>query len=266
MKFELRSDCTSSPLAHISQSPRPKDMLEIQNETFESLIKKTFPSEHLQKRILEARDEMIYLHSDQEPRDDGVPYPCHPLEVATAVIELFGVIDPNIIISALFHDSLEDQAKKILESYTIDALNEDELISAARIEMQARWGGNVAHTIALLTNPNFTELARQLQESGDTRALQDIKHGIYKDHVLHLLDHSEAFIVKMGDFASNVLKVFLLEECQQKKKLINKYTPVVLSLLEASQETHQAPYIDQVLAIMKPEFEKYMVLFNEREQ
>src|SRR5436190_14706840 len=68
----------------------------------------TMPDECVQ--ILRAAETAGHWHADQKSKGvSGAPYIGHLLEVARLVAEATRAKDPNLIIAALLHDSIEDQ-------------------------------------------------------------------------------------------------------------------------------------------------------------
>ena len=64
--------------------------------------------------IHDALGVMLDAHCEQKGRQSGEDYAQHPLEVALHVIEQFGATSPEVIIAALLHDTVEDQARKLV--------------------------------------------------------------------------------------------------------------------------------------------------------
>ena len=236
------------------------EIIELHRCAFLDKIARAGFSPESYQMIAAASEEMIRLHREQESRDDGLPYCSHPFEVAAACVELFEIDDPSVVIAALFHDSLEDQVDKIIEGIPTQGLSQDEKIDLARLELAQKWGHEVSDIVTLLTNPNYTAAALLLQEGGDLRALQDIKHELYYKHVIGLIEFPSAFAVKMADYQSNALQVFSLPESVQKQKLISKYTPVIVTLLTQLDRGDLAgsKLVEQVVAAMRPGFERYL--------
>ncbi len=88
-----------------------KRYLEGEIEGLMDLIKeKGSLSAEEERRLNETALTVMYAHKDQR-RKDGQPYFVHQLEVAIALVELFGVTDPAILQIALLHDTREDEAK-----------------------------------------------------------------------------------------------------------------------------------------------------------
>lgn len=251
--------------AAVVGSKRSVDIIELHRQAFLEKIKAANLSEAEYARIERASVEMVALHSDQEARDDGLPYCCHPFDVAGVVVELFSITDPDTIIAALFHDSFEDQLEKIIASFNTQELNAEEKFDLARQMFTQQWGQNVSDYVTMLTNPNYTAAAKVLQAQGDVRELQDIKHDLYHKHVLSMLDFPSVFAVKMADFSSNALNVFALPESPQKHKLLSKYTPVILSLVELLNKgaLDESPQVKSVMQAIEPGFQRYLKMYND---
>lgn len=64
-------------------------------------------------RILAALELMVELHLNQAPRPDGSQYIEHPLAVAAQVLEAMVRKDPDVVVAALLHDAVEDQAERL---------------------------------------------------------------------------------------------------------------------------------------------------------
>ncbi|PYT01493.1 MAG: phosphohydrolase [Acidobacteria bacterium] len=59
--------------------------------------------------ILRAASFAAKKHTDQKRKgNDDQPYINHPLEVANMLVNIGGVSDPDIIVAALLHDTVED--------------------------------------------------------------------------------------------------------------------------------------------------------------
>ncbi len=67
-----------------------------------------------QKRVLQAIDFMMTLHKEQKRKGRDVPYITHLFSVASKVLECGG--NEEQFISALLHDSVEDQSKSTNET------------------------------------------------------------------------------------------------------------------------------------------------------
>ncbi|MBU1922051.1 HD domain-containing protein [Patescibacteria group bacterium] len=77
---------------------------------FRKLIKKF--SESDKKDVVEAFEFAKKWHGKQM-RDEDVPYIIHPVRVANILMEELNYYDPDVIISALLHDVVEDTSIKV---------------------------------------------------------------------------------------------------------------------------------------------------------
>jgi len=59
-------------------------------------------------KILEAASFAAEKHKDQARKGSGQPYVNHPLEVAKLLADVGGVVDADMIIAGLLHDTVED--------------------------------------------------------------------------------------------------------------------------------------------------------------
>ena len=59
--------------------------------------------------ILNAADFAAYKHRNQRRKDEEkTPYINHPIAVARAISEIGNIEDPEVLVAALLHDTLED--------------------------------------------------------------------------------------------------------------------------------------------------------------
>lgn len=174
---------------------------------------------------------MLEVHFDQNPRPDGTPYMDHPLTVADKLMDMMVKPDPKLAISALLHDSVEDQSNKLAEKYKGNDTNStlsDEQMALEYIKVH--FGTRVERTVAALSNPDFdTQLAvLGINESHpDYRVRKNI---LYAQHVAEISENADAFIIKLMDFTSNAGDLMKLPEGSQKIKLMRKYGPVVSTM------------------------------------
>src|ERR1044071_9612039 len=104
-------------------------------------------------RIDSALHLMLEVHADQADRVDGTPYVEHPLSVGATVLALQEEKDADIIIAALLHDSVEDQAAKLAKKagqYGSALADQDVALSY----ISSRFGQRVAKIVTALTNPD----------------------------------------------------------------------------------------------------------------
>ncbi len=202
------------------------------------------------KKITEAMDLMIILHVDQKDRPDGPPYLSHTTNVARRLIEEYGVSDPELIIAALLHDSVEDQVEKLSER---SSSTETEPRLRALDYIEQRFGKRVRYIVAELSNPEGG--GEELKARKATMTEHDIaraKMDIYKEHVRSMVTKVNfetgkpdvgIALIKLGDFSDNALSLHRISErneageIDQKKlgkkvKLCVKYAPVIEVFIE----------------------------------
>jgi hypothetical protein len=193
----------------------------------ESLVRSLFPLTYDQERILDALSAMICVHRSQKDRPEGTPYVSHPLEVALYVLLRFGRSDPDVLMAALLHDAVEDQADKLVAPCVASDLSRRGLRQAALEALGHRFGARVAELAGLLVNPDPDEASGVL--SGLDEAEQEAcKHQLYREHVQSLWDGDpDALLIKLADFSQNALRLDRLEEGPKKDRLRRKYGPVI---------------------------------------
>lgn len=234
---------------------------DVLKEEFITLIKENFSSEDV-VLIKEAVDLSEEVHKDQEQYDKR-PYFEHPLEVASIIINKFKINNnKDLIISALLHDSLEDQSEKLFASHmedndffikNFDALNLDVFTKKtdtvvkklAFFYLKEKFGKLVAKRISYLSKPDFNSLI--LKFSGkkfSDENKEKLKNEKYKEYFHGLLGvkDSGVLIIKCADLLNNISKNRFLEDEKQKKKFIKKYFPVVrdvvIPFLQNIDENH----------------------------
>lgn len=198
--------------------------IEEEIDQFKEAVEAKFGKEDREK-ILSALDLMLYLHCDQEDRIDGKPYIIHPLEVADDLINKYDVNDADLVVGALLHDSVEDQADKLLG---IDSANKD-LEKASKEESQELafaeignlYGERVEDMVRGLTNPDFDQMMEELELEG----IEKEKRELYKEHVEKAIKKPDVFVVKLSDFIRNAGNV--PKEKQKREHFVKKYGPVI---------------------------------------
>jgi hypothetical protein len=168
------------------------------------------------KEIVFALQHMIRLHIDQKPRSGGIPYVAHPLKVASDVLKLG--LSKDYIIAALFHDSLEDQSKK-LWTYWFPQSHLDDTENWITW-IQSMFGKKVARIVNKLSNPSFDGLS-------DEALL-----ALYGEHVKSIIEDEEAFPIKFFDLTENALNIAPLKTTNPEKYqwFQKKYKPVIINL------------------------------------
>lgn len=218
-------------LVEISTSPRfghTRALL----EQFDHLLNTLQLAPFEYDRVLLAKRISLLAHKDQEDRPDSQPYVNHPLQVALTLHQKFGVKDQNLLIAALLHDSIEDQAEKILEITGGAPSAEAHVKTAALNQIQAVFGERVRSLVSHLTNPDFDAHAETMIARGDTRSSKEIKRELYKEHFLEIFDNDPyAFMIKLSDFAQNAYTITNVPE-EKRSALRAKYGPVIVAVID----------------------------------
>jgi (p)ppGpp synthase/HD superfamily hydrolase len=255
MEFEFKQNQDIK----ISQDNEKQNIEKIQPEIdlFLEHVNSIFTVEKASE-VVKALNLMLALHVDQEDRPDNKPYILHPLEVATDLIKRFKIKDHEVIISALLHDSVEDQKNKLAAMYREkqEEFDENENVKnniieeMALLEIEELFGSRVKKNLLLLTNPDFNNF-------GD-------KNDQYKRHIKEIIQDSDAFIIKFADFSRNALSVSNIPNEERKSMLIKKYGPVIIDVFLPAMKTivpeHPLYGIkDELVKEMEDVYRKYYI-------
>lgn len=185
------------------------------------------------RHIRDARDLSLCAHFTQADRADGQPYINHPIEVTLTLITKFGFAKPEAIMAALLHDTIEDQAERLIELLSGATKSEAPSRQEGLRLIGERFGGRVAQMVSRLTNPDFHELSVTAQLRGDPRSLFELTCNFYKEHFLEILEHDpEAFLVKLSDFSQNAFALSAVTDEAKKESLKARYGPVLRALAD----------------------------------
>lgn len=218
-----------------------KNFLELLNNNFS---KKDVAE--INKALVLAKE----IHEDQL-QPDGKAYIEHPMEVASIVIEKFKLNKADLVITALLHDAIEDQSERLFLSYleknnfllssTLNVLNfksfidkfSDEIREVAYLEIRSNFDHSIAERVRRLSKPDFDNLIDTLNFNVQPERKQKIKNKMYGEYFSALLDHNDQglSVVKCADLLNNVSKNHLLDEGPKKRKLIDKYAPVISNIV-----------------------------------
>jgi (p)ppGpp synthase/HD superfamily hydrolase len=205
------------------------------SEVFISHLNKEFLTTDLEK-ILEAYNLMLEVHSDQEPRADGAPYTEHPLSVALEVLDSMRDMDPDLVIAALLHDSLEDQSAKLANKLDPNITGSES--ERALLYLESQFGKRVARIISSLSNPDFDLLLGLRGISrGDTNYQEEL-NTIYAEHVKEAIQDPDVALIKYFDFAANSQHLDSVINPGRRSRLIAKYHPInrfFIDRLESNQ-------------------------------
>jgi (p)ppGpp synthase/HD superfamily hydrolase len=146
------------------------------------------------------------LHKNQKPRPDG-SYVNHILRVTLRLTQEYGVTDPDLIIAALLHDAVEDQAKKLAPQGNHDAA----------VEMIVkRYGARVGKIVRLLSVPK--------RKAGMTR---EDRFREYTAHVEATIEDPDVALIKLADFSDNALRLDQIKDQKRRVRMTQKYLPVI---------------------------------------
>lgn len=171
-------------------------------------------SEEDKKKINKAFNLAISLHINQKDRPSGEPYINHIMGVAGRVVVDYGVTSPEIIVSALLHDSVEDQAGELSK------LNEDKSNSNKRESSFKYLHKNFGDRVKTIVNALSNE---ELPDGLDS----ETKNRLYKEHVTESIKDSEIALVKLANFSDNALTLEAVSDPIRRLKLSKKYLPVM---------------------------------------
>lgn len=230
-----------TPLMRIQKEPQFTTYNSI--ELYNSLLETMGDIPHGKK----ALETALRLHIDQKKRPDG-PYINHIMRVTKRVVEEYGVTDPDILVAAILHDSLEDALEKLVGS--------DGTLDDGYQWMADQFGEEAAKIIKALTTPS----------TPDDMSREE-KYASYFDHMNMLAQNSKAIVIKISDFSDNALKVHDLKP-QRRARLSKKYAPVI-PLLIAGLQQDGVPMPDtkrkeliQTLTELKTELETFAEEFD----
>lgn len=230
-----------------------KELEKNEENKFEKDFLELVDSNFSKKDILEINKALLIakeVHEDQV-QPDGQPYIEHPLEVATIIIEKFKLNKVDLVITALLHDAMEDQSERLFANYleknnffsnsVFNILNlrsfvgkfSDEIREIAYLEIKDNFNSLIAERIRRLSKPDFDDLIDSLNFDVTPEKRQKIKNKMYREYFSDLLEHNDQGlgVVKCADLLNNISKNHLLTNGAKKKKLINKYAPVIVDVV-----------------------------------
>jgi len=235
MPFEFNSN--------FEQISSRREKLEQEIANFKQKVTEKFPEEE-QAKILEALEFMLKIHLPQKDRADGRPFASHPLAVAEKVMDLSN--NPELVISALIHDSVEDQPDYIFVErvnrkhfgqnslhFEIDETAKEKyhdiFVSWSFKEIKDRFGDQIKYYIENMTNHDFDSLAESLLLEGDRK--QAFTDKLYAEHVENIINDPDLFILKLADLSTNINLHSLDPNGTKYQRLKRKYKSVIEAIL-----------------------------------
>lgn len=162
-------------------------------------------------RISAAFDLAANLHS--EDRRSPGEYISHPLRIANRLVTHFGIKDPDLVIAALLHDTVEDHPRDLSELANFRPDSVADAREAALFVVGDVFGARVKRIVEGVTNPIYDGTADQ-------------KNDFYLDHVTHAIQDQDVFLVKLSDFIDNAVGLHHTESAELIRKLSRKYQPL----------------------------------------
>ena len=173
------------------------------------------------EKVQQAITLALELHIDQKDRPSGEPYVNHILSVTRRVVVEYGSANPNVVMAAALHDSVEDQSPKIAALNT-DAEGGEREKSLAYIA--SRFGERVSVIVAALSN-------EEVSDDLDTAT----KNRMYLEHVAEAVKDPEVALIKLADFSDNALTLEKVADPGKRLRLTEKYMPVVAMFIDRIQ-------------------------------
>ncbi len=221
-----------------------RDKIETEIKAFSDKVVEKFTAAEAEK-INAALDFMLKIHLPQKDRVDGRPFASHPLAVAEEVMKLSA--DPELVIAALIHDSVEEQSdhifvERVNRKYPDRAfayLNVDEVVKIkykdifktwSFREIKERFGTKVEYYTQNMTNHDYNSLAEDTGLKGVEK--QDLINKLYFEHVERIINDPALFTLKLADLSVNIDLHSLDPESEKHKKLKRKYKSVIETIIE----------------------------------
>lgn len=186
--------------------------------------------------IFAARTLMVELHIDQARRPDGTLYIEHPLAVASQVCDAMAYKDPVVVVAALLHDAVEDQAAKLVRREESGQARTRLALDVIEAYTQS---ARVRRIVAGVTNPDFDALLAQrgIVARDNRDAYLRARNELYAAHVCRVLRDPDQALVKLFDLLANALTLAAIPDVPTRTRLLTKYLPVLGLLLDRLQET-----------------------------
>lgn len=183
--------------------------------------------------ILEARDIAFHAHFRQQDRPDGQPFINHPLEVTITAAKKFCLADPVALKAALLHAVVEYQADRVPRLLGAEFSSSQNIREQAVRLLGVRFGARVAEMVAILTPPDFREMALKAQMRGDARDLIEIERHLTQEHfVLTLKSDPEAFLIKVSELTVSACSFAALPEGGARVQMRERFGPFLLDIVE----------------------------------
>lgn len=193
---------------------------------------------HDVERVTDAIQVASYLHRHDVRRGGrgklpNPPYIEHPLRVAIRMYSYFGVGDPDWIIAAILHDTVEDHPFEFSEFQGAHPRveSEQEARGYALNFIGQRFGYRAASIVEDVSNPVLS-----IPVGVDKAERNRLKMEQYHSHVVPVIKRSDAALVlKLSDFVDNAGSLhhhYALGE-RGVEYFLNRYEPLIPIYREA---------------------------------
>lgn len=199
--------------------------------TFRALIERTFlPTDAA--TVWAAHELMVELHVDQARRPDGALYIEHPLAVASQVLDAMAQKDPQVVVAALLHDAVEDQATRLVQRVQGEppGTAEDQTRLALDAIEEYTQSARVRNIVAGLTNPDFDVLLARTWKGvrpGQSEEYTLARNALYAEHVSQAICDPDVALIKLFDLLANALTLDTIPKSAVRRRLLKKYTSVI---------------------------------------
>lgn len=169
---------------------------------------------------LDRVNAALALACEAHENDTRGPYPysTHFLRVAIRILSAHHLNirdNPDLIIAALLHDTVEDAPEFYLDTTT--GLTKPEMQSEALKEVDELFDGSVSYLVSKVTNPQIDATLPKL-----------IRNELYREHVIEILETEPlAGIIKLSDFIDNCAGLKHNESPERARKLASKYHELI---------------------------------------
>lgn len=194
---------------------------------------------HERERINDALSLLKTLTFDQEPRESGAPAISHPVAVATHVAALLRLPRADTVIAALLHDTVEDNADKIVLLAGGDPLGDTKAQALGFIGR--RFGPRVKELVGLLTNHNFEKELAELGVSPVSELYKERKRQLYAEHIRTITEDPDALLIKYCDFSHNAFHLAEEPWLDDLQGRYEKYYPVVQIFIDQFRSVRGIP-------------------------
>lgn len=188
----------------------------------------------------------IALHVNQLPRPSGESYDNHIIRVAARLVNDFGIVDKDLFIAALLHDSVEDQLDKLVG-------HDGSSRSEAYQILSQTYSPRVSHIIQGLSN------SEEYNATDD----RDKRNELYIQHVIDECEKSDdCAIVKLSDFFDNAMQLQQNTTAEARLKGAAKYLPLFDYFINLIATNERLPFsidVKQSLTNRIQEQKKYVI-------